>query len=732
MIAYRFFMSIDGGSETSVNPLYKDLSKEYAKETNQMFFRAKLSGKLIFVSKDFETIVNAYFGSTFDIRIQYYNGTSWVDYWQGVFYKTDCEFDLDSKTCTVTPTVKDQYTKILAGLESTFDLIQLAPEMRQINYWKRPVFQFYLAGANTIGCFQMGDYWEQDATPVSDLTTLRNTYKFGALRYYAAIQIIGSNISDINGMYVGYIPGLDSGGMFEYDGVDLDGINPDGTYKEYYLHFTWQEATGSGMPIGSISLMDGDGNILYHGDEYYWYPETLTAYGTGITGSVTIDVWKEYSVCGRVVNDVGPAVNPQNYELPSDDITTTGYKYGEPMGVSGGGQTGWEGFVNLTFKYQADPTQYGQMFIDDAPVGYYQAPRIGLAEPKDFSPIARNSWDEISVWLNNTKWELINLNNNFRCKAVVLKDAYSFASAIQKVVQAIDPSLDFQLTDDYSYLMTTLLEQTLYITPKSNILKPEYDRPAYQAPVTLKVLMDAMRDMFRAYWFIEDGKFKIEQVRYFMNGRRYSGNPGVGRDLTTEIVTRNGKTWAYVQNKIKYDKPALPERYEFGWMDDATETFNGKPLVMLSPFVTQGQKEEINVTQISTDINLMLIEPSAFSEDGFAMLSCNASGQVINWRISQGYYIQNGMLSFSYLEKQYYKYDLPCWYYKIGDDGGSEYASGIKKSRHQEVTFPAIDDPDLYELIKTDMGEGQIEKISINLTSRKAKATLGYAYGSTI
>ena len=726
---YRFFMSINGGTEFAVNPVYKDLSKEYAKETNQLFFRAKLSGKLTFVRQDYTKIQQAYFDSLFLFRIEQYINGSWTEYWRGTFYKTDCEFDSDSETCKVTPNVVDQYSKILAGYENEMDLIQLAPDMQRINYWKRPVFQFYIGGANTIGCFQMGEYWEQEAEPTTDYNTLRNTYKFGQLRNLHKFKILDSEVAAMNCVYWGLnLPNT------------FSGYYKDGYTNGYKLKI---EEVYYGPGYGycwDITLLDSNNTQLFANwgeiDPAQPIPSSFEMSGMGDYLGQTITVsYQNILVYGRIVNDVGPATDPQNYLLPDPDITdTSGYKYGEPMGTSGGGQTGFEGFVVFQYEFQDEPNQFGQYYENGVSQGYY-VPSYGMFHSReDCLPISRNSWGEISVWMDTTKWALINLNNTFRCKAIVLKDAYSFASSIQKIVKAIDPSLDFQLTNDYSYLMATLLEQILYITPKTNILVSEYDHPASQAPVTLKTLMDGMRDMFNAYWFIEDGKFKIERVDYFANGRSYtpptpSTEPGI--DLTQEIVTRNGKNWAYCSSKWKYEKSQMPERYEFGWMDDATAYFNGLPMVMLSAFVSKGQIEQKNVAQISTDINLMLIAPGGFSKDGFAMLSCNALNEVINLKISDGYYIQNGMLSFTYLEKHYLNYELPCWYFKYGDDGSSEYAQSIKKTRIQDVTFPADTDPDLFELIKTDIGMGSIEKLTINLSSRQIKATLGYKYGST-
>ena len=51
----------------------------------------------------------------------------------------------------------------------------------------------------------------------------------------------------------------------------------------------------------------------------------------------------------------------------------------------------------------------------------------------------------------------------------------------------------------------------------------------------------------------------------------------------------------------------------------------------------------------------------------------------------------------------------------------------VKPARHkkQEIELPiGPNDPDMYKLVHTNLGNGQIEDIKINLSSRLAKITL--------
>ena len=67
---------------------------------------------------------------------------------------------------------------------------------------------------------------------------------------------------------------------------------------------------------------------------------------------------------------------------------------------------------------------------------------------------------------------------------------------------------------------------------------------------------------------------------------------------------------------------------------------------------------------------------------------------------------------------------MPALRYRINDTDME--ALGIKKLKTQDIRFPLLHDIDLNQLIKTTLGDGVIDKLSINLSSRNANATLKY------
>ena len=79
----------------------------------------------------------------------------------------------------------------------------------------------------------------------------------------------------------------------------------------------------------------------------------------------------------------------------------------------------------------------------------------------------------------------------------------------------------------------------------------------------------------------------------------------------------------------------------------------------------------------------------------------------------------------SILQPNFWLYDMPARNINVNDR--DIFARGIQRQKKQDLTFPiGNDDPNPLQLVKTNIGNGQIEKLSINLSSRTSKTTLKY------
>ena len=88
------------------------------------------------------------------------------------------------------------------------------------------------------------------------------------------------------------------------------------------------------------------------------------------------------------------------------------------------------------------------------------------------------------------------------------------------------------------------------------------------------------------------------------------------------------------------------------------------------------------------------------------------------------YSLQNGLLAYIFLQPQYWLYDMPAQSLRV--NGSQTNAYSIERKKKQTLSFPMLTDPNPVQLIKTEIGSGQIDKMSINLCSRMSKTTVKY------
>ena len=825
---YKFQLSA-GSATQRAYPIYKDdLAKDFEKESGQEFFRAKLSGNLTLESHDYTFIISKAFDTQFvlEIFISYDAGQTWTTYWRGTFWKTDCDFDDDAKTVTVKPTVWDQYNDILAGLDKEYNLIELAPEIVPVKADKRPMIQVYVPGQSVIGCFLSGMWWEQEATPESDETKLVNDFHFSLNKSLFAVNVSGGGSISLPQIFTGDSFDPTKQGSQEY-------ANGDFAFRYTY----YSQSGGSGI-IWAI-VRNSDSTVLWSKTLGY---QSLLPYeivldpvsGTDATGNVTLYL-HTIPVYSRYVCDT-PIINSlDTYPIPTNDIVENNRNYTRVIGYY------FPDTIVFSTILVSTPTQWGIY----QPGQYYFNPadnaNAGLGEA---FPVARNAWGLVSIWFVFSEFDWI-VEESGR-QPFTIRHAYPLASVISVLLAKIAPGITHEANTNYSQFLygTNLIgiTQTLLITPKSNLVTAGYDQPAQKAPITLKNVLDMLRDCFRCYWFIdEQNRFRVEHIQYFRNGGSYSGSPVVGINLTTQKVPRNGKEWAFARNQYKFDKPEMAARYQFGWMDDVTQLFDGFPIDIISKYVNPDNIEQIDISKFTSDIDYILLNPGEISKDGFVLLAAinnynfsqikfesgslvaingntyeqtkqpattriraidlflKTSNQININSLTSGYkvilvyynsdyvcignsgwltgtttanvpaacmyigivvanssdttispdvsisgvitgiglflpyynyvvngtdhYLQNAYVAFCILQ-QYYAFDMPAYHYEI--NGEQMYAYGIKKLKTQTLRFPLLNDPNLVQLVRTNLGNGTIEKLSVNLSSRNANATLKY------
>ena len=722
-IQYRFIIRYGENLEREVHPTYKnDLSLDYELESNQQFFRKKLSGKIAFIREDYDFLNKQEFDTEF-IMLMYESkdgGKTWKEIFRGKFMKTDCTWNDYDKKCDVSPSVYDEYNDVIAGLEKEYNLIKLRPEVRRLTIKKRLMIQVYLPGDSVVSCFLGGTYWEQDVIePTTDDTQLVNKYHFANASKKQEIIVKQAPYADmVNQAYIGAVKGELSGSTkyrmkyFEHteDSTDEEGF--------YYV----QKTNGLRLYVGDRLGWEFSQTQTWNYDpiEYKDLPNTATL--KAISPEIE-DVLVDINIIGlylRYVCDVEEIGGVKTYDIPTDDLVENNRNYKRCVGYA-------INAIYVNSGYSEEPTEYGVR-----PDGtYYTQPYTIWGER--FYPVARSTWNYASYWF---RFSVVDKTMEEESRSEFeLRDTYPIHSVI-KVLLAQFSDIRHEGTSNYSKFLygaenpITNQKFHLLLSPKSNVLHGNYDKPAMKAQATLGTILNMLRNVYKCYWYIEDGKLKIEHISFFMNGGTYDSTPVIGTDLTKIEVLRSGKKWGFSTSSYEFDKSDMPERYQFGWMDNVTEAFDGYPIEVQSNYVSKGQIEEITVTGFTTDIDYMLLNPGAISQDGFALFAAiftnnryelpfverNVDGAELR--------IQNGYLSWITLHPNYYTYDLPAKDVLINNS--KAIVNGTRKTKKQQVKFPSSNILETTKLIKTYIGNGQIEKLSLNLSSRINQVTLKY------
>lgn len=721
----------------AVNPHYKELGKRYAKENGQEFFRASLDGKIAVFGHDYDYVYTADIEDQFIFLVDKHSTTAkdesitWLKYFRGEFSKTDCKFDFARKKCELTIRPKDDYTAVMDKYENTYDLIKLAPELSTVNLHKRSLMQVYISGANTISSFFGGTYWEDEVSSVIDShDSLVNKYYFANIANINEFYVEGSGSAEIDGIYSGF-----NGIWYNETGYEATWHRIKVQSSEYYSYWLVIRKTGTTEVVFQsqryLAIADGADQskslFLVAGTNI-----PMEAPGASTT-AFRISTVFTYRVYRRLLCDVDTIEDSEGtktlYNLPVDDFVSDNRNYKRCIGLAGGA-------VFCTSKTTTTPTRYGINDYGEYFTNQFLPLSFGISRPL---PICRSAWANVSIWFAYDSyyqaWE-----PKLR-KKYAIENCYSIADIIKALLSQIAPSLKHEATPEYSqflYGTTNPISSArfyVYLTQKTNVLKGDYDQPAQKAETTLAEIMSMLRDCFRCYWFIENGKFRIEHVWFFINGGAYSASPSVQLDFTKLIDQFNKMPSAYFQSEVEYDKSELAQRYEFSWMDEATEPFGRVILDVQSNYVQKDKTENISASQFSSDVDYMLFNPSAFSNDGFALL-CPVKNEntyelpIITATLldenKQTYQsvLQNWYASWAYLTQAFYMRDMPARLIK--SNMYSDVIATLKMSMTHSIEFLAESDPDEFQLIKTDLGDGKIREFTVNMNTRRIKAKLAY------
>lgn len=824
---YKFYLQIENGALNVAHPVYKgDTSIDLSTETNQRFLRRSISSKIGFIADDYDLIMSANFGDMIYLHIEIStdNGFNFAPYWKAKFTRTDCTINYDDHIISVQPSSADAYANVIEGMDREFNIIELAPELDSLRIRLRPMIQVYILGDDHLTCFSPGLFWEIDCTEVNSSSTIKGTYRFGFDTALIKLELTGTPTHDVTGSYT-----TDQHNE-NYRDTTYDLIC-ERTTPFYYVRHLYLEYNGTWYHV--IRVYDRNDTRLY---EYQSTSPpsdgmkiTFTNYNGGGTLKGEFTIRYAYA---RLVCDVEKVMGQSTYDRPSSDIVDMDLKYNRLLPLN-------DGVTYQSQEMTTTPTEWGKR---ENTSNYYLPPDV--PNNQYFQPISTLLWTDVSYWVRCNI--VLDFYEMYASQEWWMNDAYTINGCISVLLAQIAPSLTHEATTAYSEFLygsenpITHEFFRVFLTQKTNILKGKYSQPATKAMTSFSQIMTILRNAFGLYWWIDGTKLRIEHVSYFQNGGSYASDiRTIGYDLTTLKNIRNGKMWCYGQNSVTFEKEQMAKYYKYGWMDEVTAPFEGQQIEVDNKCADASKTDELQVDNATSDVDYMLMYPSNFSNDGFALLAGVKADSLFNNGASSGTYgsndnystplypvdgrilthtgtlnvtitgtgqamlstfdkdmnyigdlslsvitnattsivtyaleedtadlveyigfrmiasgtmnfnvqsfimddayalplktltygnniqrsCQNGICAMAYLQPNFLTYEMPAS--NIIVNGSATTAKGLSKRKVQEVVFPAdAVNVDTNKLVKTLVGIGEFNKVSLNLSSRIIKATL--------
>lgn len=764
----HFFLGPEGGRSTEVFPICSDdVSIDYSKHEGDEFYLPKWKGELVFSKpEDIALLKASPVGTKFTGRVRYVESGELLTIADIYFTFLEGTMDEENGIFSVTPNVSSPYDKILKHLNDEIDLFKAstAPDIEKVQIFTRPMLQLWIEGTPSIGCWMGALHWERE---------LENWEEY----YIPAYPHTGDDPNDITNPYrYGFI-GTDYlsilgftartyGGTLSPDCLRLGRTYVGPTYDPTLGGYTsWTVALNDDFTLvvrlasGSLvfDAVQNSSGVAYWEGSYNWSSipsdqifNVVLNPQAGATGNILLS-FRPRRVATRLLANTTNITDSQgtvwgNTLIPDPGNVWSGYGYREIRSD--------DPFIGkTTYKYylQYQPPE-DFVIIDGRKT---ESPNAnGLWQPgiyyeliEGYRPLAPLSWGDFAIWYPASGMdEDLDLNGT---TGDFLKHAYPLWSVLRVLLQEFDPSITID-PDDFSGFFNPRNkpeavdplrgeQMNVFITPSSNILIGNYDYPAMRAKITLGKLLDSLKKVYNAYWYIDEtNSFRLEHIVFFEQGGSYSAQTSDVFDLSTYINPKNLKSWDRGLGKYTFDNSKLVGKIVYQWPERSSSVFEGNPILMLDPEVNKDESEERVIDGFMSDVDLMKTSTEDFSKDGFVMLCADwVVGKeyfklpITNYFDTEnvGYRLQNGRLAGAWLNLYYRRWHLPCVHVTI--EGQNLTTTLPVRPKEQKVVWPAS--PQLFFevwygslnfLVKTQLGTGRIKDFSVFLYSRKIETTI--------
>ena len=760
-----------------VCPRYDGLKLKWTKASGKVYHNKNIEGNVEFWGVDFVTLHNCALRTKFTLVI-FYKGRGEVARCE--FRKTDCEWDIDHGTCKVDVSVWDKYKKLEDGKDNEYNVTRLGLSTQSLKAHIYPAVNVYIHNRESVYIFKRNSYSNTVNTGVEPQSSNGELNKMGfpcdlTFRSSSDMRWLGASICSI------MLVEQNSYGFHHdvYKRYDMLQISFDKwaqpTNEIKYFYHLFPGGTAGRRFIRIVLTVYSDGlywNIYYYEDADYNLVNPGVPYGIAIRRGHPANqeqVWTTYSfgdttdisVCHgfdfvRIREErIRPSESASVWCRNLIGYTRQVSRNGAGMTVRLPENDVYKG--NYIFAKPNPASNKAVLLISDRSDEDEYLPPWGQAS--NWVPVLTEEWGEgVSYWLNKAAiygQPLMPYDDwNGHSSVETLFNFYELGDVIKAVIGEVDSSIVFEKDVNHSGFLYSGINPVsqqpqgiLYISQKSNILNLNYDYPAWLAPIKWSQIETFLKNALGCYYHIdENNHLHIEHITYYENGGSYYTNDRTLLDVTALIDVANRQPVAGKTNQWTWDKDgnglySSANRYEYSWMDTQSEIFDGATIVIPDEYklFTEDKLDDRKIDWFSSDIDFLIATPTECSSDGFiVVITDSTNGSLIMYGDSV-YGGQNYYLSLEYLQPKYLIQGIYAEMVRIGNTNYPNTFMARMRTAEVEFTMPAEEwetnpvthethdtwvSPD--EIIKTDVDEGLIDNLEVDLHNGKWKATIRY------
>jgi hypothetical protein len=244
--------------------------------------------------------------------------------------------------------------------------------------------------------------------------------------------------------------------------------------------------------------------------------------------------------------------------------------------------------------------------------------------------------------------------------------------------------------------------KNMVIYQKSDFIDPAASNPATIGEISWKEIAQLLYTAFNAYWFIDEQmRLRIEHISWFTR---------------SATITTVGLPINRGFKRFKYDRPEIPKREKFLFMEALDVDFLGLPVEYDSLCSSPDKTDEYSVGRFTTDVNTVYSLPSIIDNDGFVLVCIDQSDNTIIDRevaLLSGVTKNNAHLSWANLQYNYLRYNRPLLN-GIMNNIPETFITAKRTKRQTGIKYTGnccTEIDPLNDLITSELGDGQIDKI---------------------